>query len=131
METGPGATPVIIPEDEPMVATPPPAGPTLVHVPPGVALPSVAVVPWHTPVAGPEIRPGEVLTVMVLLMPVNKPEAVPMVTLVLLLLQVPPLTGGSVKGVVKPTHMEVAPKTGDAAGFTVKIVVLTQPIGEV
>lgn len=57
----PAVTPVTIPVSDPMVAT---DGEPLVHVPPGVALVSVIVFPWHT-LVGPAMATGGARTVKV------------------------------------------------------------------
>jgi hypothetical protein len=64
-------------------------------------------------------------------MPNTMPLAVPMPVIEgLLLLQLPPATA-SVSTVVLPTHTEVTPVIADGLGFTVTVVVVSQPVGKV
>ena len=58
-------------------------------------------------------------------MPVTSPEELMVATVVLLLLQVPPLSA-SLSVVVRPVHNAAAPVIGDT-GFTVSIFVEKQP----
>ena len=62
--------------------------------------------------------------------PVAMPEAVPIVALPLLLLQVPP-EGVALSVVVKPTHTLAVPEIDDGDGFMVTVVVVKHPVGNV
>lgn len=55
-----------------------------------------------------------------------KPADVMVATVVLLLLQVPPVVA-SVSAEVAPTHIVVAPLIGDGAGLMVSVLLTVQP----
>jgi hypothetical protein len=137
----PPDTPVTEPEPEPIVATP---GVPLIQVPPP---PSVNVTedPTHT-LPGPEIDDGNIFTVSiaVLIQPVGRVyvivvlPAIPVVTvpdddpivatLVLLLVQVPPVIASVNVVVAPPAHKLSVPPITAGSGFTVNGVDTWQPV---
>ena len=140
----PDNTPKTMPDDEPIVAI---AVLLLLHVPPVVASASDADTPtqiddgpvmpagsWFT-VAGVVVVqpvPNEYVTVTVpVVTPARKPVAEPIVaTLMLLLVQVPPVAG-SPNAVVLPTHTRVVPVIVPGNVFTVIVATVKHPVGSV
>lgn len=141
IEVVPADTPVTIPDDMPIVATP--ASPEL-HVPPAGASLSAVILPWQT-VVFPVIADGSVFIVtvvvamqpavvvnLIITFPADAPYTIPatastVAIAVLLLLQVPPVVA-SLNIVALPAHRVVLPVTG-VIGFTVTVVVAKQPVG--
>ena len=143
MVTTPTATPDTIPVEEPTVAI---DGLLLVHVPPGLGFVSVIVLNTHTlfPVDGPDIGPGEEITVIVNVlkqpvgsiyvmvavpveMPVTRPVAEPTVaTAGLLLLHVPPGVA-DVSVVTAPIQTVDVPAIVAGSGLTVTTAVAIHP----
>lgn len=135
----PRATPVSVPDDEPIVTV---DRLLLVHVPPGIPSPSVAVVPTQA-MGDPVIAVGAVITAtdvvekqaapMVYVMvaepvvtPVTMPATPVLAIAVLLLLHVPPVVP-SVSEVVDPAHISVMPEITVGGGLIVTSVVALQP----
>jgi len=136
-------TPLTIPVPEPMAAV---EGSLELQVPPGVTSPRVVAAPWQSvvvPVIGAGI--GSTVSVTQVAQPVGNvyvmtglPDATP-VTIpedeptvaraVLELVQVPPVRA-LVRVITEPAQTFIAPAIA-AVGFTVTIVVVVQPVGNV
>lgn len=139
----PAATPVAVPDEDPIVATP--VVPE-VQVPPPVELLNVVVNPAHT-VAVPVIDAGSAFTVngvefkhpvarvyVIFTVPAATPVTMPVVPMVavevLPLLQVP-LPVASLKVLVRPTHTFAVPVIEAGIGLTVIVADMMQPVGSV
>jgi len=140
--TLPPATPVTTPLPDPTIAI---AGFPLLHKPPGVASVSSAVNPAHTSAVPPiEAGNGFTVTIVVVIQPVGnvydttavpalKPVTVPPVSDTAIIVysvdHVPPPASLSV--IDEPTHKGTFPEIASGKGFTVIVVVVIQPVGNV
>jgi len=138
MFAAPADTPVTNPVVEPIVAI---AEGLMVHVPPVAASDSVVVAPTHTPVAPVIGDMGLTLNVLVTwhppiayvtkpvppLIPVTTPVDVPMVIVVAVLLQIPPVTA-SVSVIVAPVQTVEGPPMAVGVAFTVIDFTAVQPV---